>query len=129
MTPMIWPILPELCSISPMAATASRTTSPDRVAWALALMTTVAACWAPLALRFTVAVISSSAAAVSSRLAACCSVRRDRSSEAPAISSAPLMMPPVEAAISPMAWRRLSMALLKSVRSFSYSSANGCSIA
>ena len=37
----------------------------------------------------TVAVISSSAAAVSSRLAACCSVRRDRSSDAWVISPAP----------------------------------------
>jgi hypothetical protein len=31
-TPMIWVIWPELCSISPMAATASRTTSPERAA-------------------------------------------------------------------------------------------------
>ena len=69
--------------------TASRTTSPDRVASDLALETTAEACCALLALFLTVAVISSRAAAVSSRLAACCSVRRDKSSEAVEISSAP----------------------------------------
>jgi hypothetical protein len=48
---------------------------------------------APADERFTVAVISSRAAAVSSRLAACCSLRRDRSSAAEAISSEPEPMP------------------------------------
>ena len=46
-----------------------------------AVWTTSRACPDPSAVFFTVAVISSKAAAVSSRLAACCSVRRHRSSE------------------------------------------------
>jgi hypothetical protein len=58
-----------------MAATASRTTSPERVASSRAPEAAAEASLAPSALRRTVAVISSRAAAVSSRLAACCSVR------------------------------------------------------
>ncbi len=54
--------------------------------------TTCWAAFAPSAVLRTVAVISSSAAAVCSRLAACCSVRRDRSSAAWLISHVPERM-------------------------------------
>ncbi len=111
---MIWVIWPELCSISPMAETASPMTAPERSASILASEAAVAACLAPSALRRTVAVIWSRAAAVSSRLAACCSVRRDRSSEAAAISSEPPRMPPALAATACRASRKRSMAALKS---------------
>ena len=67
----------------------------------------------------TVAVISSSAAAVCSRLAACCSVRRDRSSEAWVISSAPNLTPCATAAIACMVSCRVAMVALKSARSIS----------
>ena len=69
---------------------------------------------APSALRLTVAVISSRAAAVSSRLAACCSVRRDRSSAALEISSEPPRMPPAETVTACMASRSWLAASLKS---------------
>ena len=74
---------------------------------------------APSALRLTVAVISSSAAAVSSRLAACCSVRRDRSFEALAISWAPPLTLPVETEIADIVLSSVSAAALKSLRTFS----------
>ena len=56
--------------------------------------------WRPRPFLRTVTVISSSAAAVSSRLAACCSVRRDRSSAALEISPAPDCMLRVLSAIT-----------------------------
>ncbi len=90
---MIWLICCEDFSIWPMAWTASATTTPECSASPLASVTAVLACLALEAVFLTVAVISSRAAAVSSRLAACCSVRRERSSEARAISSEPLLMP------------------------------------
>ena len=89
MTPMIWPILPALSSIEAMALTASPITAPERSAAPRASLAAWEAERAFSALLRTVAVISSRAAAVSSRLAACCSVRRDRSSAAWAISSEP----------------------------------------
>jgi len=49
-----------------MAATASRTTSPERSASVLAVEAAAEACLAPSAMRRTVAVISSGAAAFSS---------------------------------------------------------------
>ena len=79
-----------------------------------AVVAAVEASLAPSALRRTVAVIWSRAAAVSSRLAACCSVRRDRSSDAVAISSDPPLMPSVALEMAPMASSRLSTAALKS---------------
>ena len=85
-TPMIWLICWAEFSISLIAATASRTTTPERSASARAEPTASRAWPAPSAVLRTVAVISSSAAAVSSRLAACCSVRRDRLSDAWLIS-------------------------------------------
>jgi hypothetical protein len=61
--------------------------------------------------RATVVLISRNAAAVSSRLAACCSVRRDRSSAAWLISAAPdrmpVTLPPIMASVEfsvPTAW-------------------------
>jgi hypothetical protein len=98
-----------------MAETASRMTSPERAASTRAPVAAAEACLAPSALRRTVAVISSRAAAVSSRLAACCSVRRDRSSEALAISLEPPCRPSAAVAMPLMVSRRLSMAALKSV--------------
>ena len=88
MTPMIWLIsADDLRSVH----------RADRLAHHLAAVLGVVAsggrpsraCLAPSAVFRTVAVISFSAAAVSSRLAACCSVRRDRSSDAVAISWRP----------------------------------------
>ncbi len=121
-TLMIWLISLADCSMRPMAPTASRTTWPERSASPLATDTTDWAWLAPSAVRRTVAVIWSSAAAVSSRLAACCSVRRDRSSAACEISPAPERMPWVLWAITFMVSCRRLMAPLKSARSFSYSS-------
>ncbi len=89
MTPMIWPISPDERSIAPMARMAACTISPDWVASRLAEPTRSRAWVAPSAVFRTVAVISSRAAAVSSREAACCSVRRDRSSAAWLISTVP----------------------------------------
>ena len=88
-TPMIWLICCDDFSMPPMASTALRTTSPLFSASSLVLATTPRACVAPSAAFLTVAVISSSAAAVSSRLEACCSVRRERSLEAVEISCVP----------------------------------------
>ena len=81
-TPMIWPIWPTTSRSRPSPRPRWRTTSPLFLASPRASDTTMRACLAPSVVFLTVAVISSSAAAVSSRLAACCSVRRDRSSEA-----------------------------------------------
>jgi hypothetical protein len=75
----------------------------------------------------TVAVISSSAAEVSSSEAACCSVRRDRSSVAACISDAPALISWVSALSSAMVSLRRSAAWLKSVRSFSSSPVKACS--
>ena len=102
-----------------MAPTALRATSPELSASVLASLTTVLARWAPSAILRTVAVISSRAAAVSSRLAACCSVRRDRFSDALEISSAPLRIPTVALLIDTMASASWPTAALKSMRSLS----------
>jgi len=67
---MIWPISAEDRSISLIAATALSTTVPDDSAWARVRVTTSLASRATPAVFRTVAVISSRAAAVSSRLAA-----------------------------------------------------------
>ncbi len=115
---MIWPIWAENFSIALMAETAWRTTWPLRSASPRAVFTTWLAWPAPSAVRFTVAVISSRAAAVSSRVAACCSVRRDRSSAAWLISAAPEVIPSALAVITRMASCSLSIARLKSSCSF-----------
>src|SRR5262245_40074817 len=78
-TPMMSEILREELSIWPIASTALATTSPPRLATSRALSADRLACCAFTALFFTVAAISSIEAEVSSRLAACSSVRWDRS--------------------------------------------------
>ena len=88
-TPMMRPICSEDLEIASIASTACLTTTAPFLASSSALATTSLACFAPSADFFSVAVISLSAAAVSSRLAACCSVRRESSSEAAEISRAP----------------------------------------
>ena len=98
---------------------ALRTTSPERSASLFEVETRSRASLATSAVRRTVAVIWSRAAAVSSRLAACCSVRRDRSSAADVISSAPDLTPFVLVAIACIVPWRFSIAALKSPRSFS----------
>ncbi len=67
----------------------------------------------------TVAVISFRAAAVSSRLAACCSVRRDRSSEAAKISWVPDWIAAVLPAIFKIVFCIFSSERLKSIRRLS----------
>jgi hypothetical protein len=114
MTPMIWVIWRDEASISPMAATAWLTTSPDFSASPRAAATMPDALLALSAAPFTVVVSSSRAAAVSSRPAACCSVRRDKSSDAEAIWSEPLVRLDAASAIAPKASARLSRARLKS---------------
>ena len=69
-TLMIWLIDCEDSSMTVMAETACSTTSPERRASSRARLTTSAALLAPVAVWPTVTVISSIAAAVSSRLAA-----------------------------------------------------------
>ncbi|PAV72756.1 hypothetical protein WR25_10704 [Diploscapter pachys] len=93
MTLMISEISCEVRSMPPIASTARCTTSPERSASTRASRIAASARPARSAVDRTVAVISSIAAAVSSRDAACCSVRCDRSSEAWRMSLAPLLMP------------------------------------
>jgi hypothetical protein len=80
----------------------------------LAPAATREASWAPEALERTVAVTSSSAAAVSSSVAACRSVRRAISPTATRISSDPPSRPDTESAMAPKVSFRLRTALLKS---------------
>ncbi|MND70497.1 hypothetical protein D3C80_620040 [compost metagenome] len=116
---MMAPIWLDDCSMAVMALTASLTTAPEASASPRARCTTPDAWRAPSAVRFTVAVISSRAAAVSSRLAACCSVRRDRSSEAWLISLEPERMAATLATTTATACSSWAMAALKSAFSFS----------
>ena len=111
-----------------MASIALRTTTPLFSASPLASETTSRAWMAPSAVFFTVAVIWSRAAAVSSRLAACCSVRRDRSSAAVEISPVPAWIARTLAVIETMVCCSLSTAALKSVRSLTSLSGNGASM-
>ncbi len=67
-----------------------------------------------------------SAAAVSSREAACCSVRRERSSVLPLISRQPLSIDVVACATAESVSASWATASLKSFRRVSNSSANGC---
>ena len=111
----------EICcddpSIPPIADTARLTTSPDSVVSVFIAATTFAASPAPPAVCFMLAVNCSTAASVSSRLAACLSVRRDKSSEAAAISSAPNLMPATECATADTAACSFATASLKSALS------------
>ncbi len=100
--------------MAPMAVTAWPTTWPERSASVRAEATSAVARVAPSAVWRTVAAISSSAAAVSSRLAACCSVRRDRSFEALAISWVPEPIWPATLEMVRMASSRPAAAALKS---------------
>ncbi len=102
-----------------IASTASRTMTPLFSASPRADWTTPEACRAPSAVRFTVAVIWSRAAAVSSSEAACCSVRRDRSSEAWLISLEPERMAATLSTTTATACSSWAMAVLKSVFSCS----------
>src|SRR5260221_3948106 len=78
-TPMMSPILRELCWMLSIIVTTWSTASPPRLATAAAEVATSLAWPAFCAFWFTVAVISSMEAAVSSRLEACSSVREERS--------------------------------------------------
>ncbi|MNI79712.1 hypothetical protein D3C73_1361880 [compost metagenome] len=118
-TPMMAPISDDERSISPMAAMARATTAWPSTASDRAPRTTPPASTAPSAERATVAVICSRAAAVSSRLAACCSVRRDRSFEACEISRALAPIAPARSTMARITPCSLSIAALKSVRSAS----------
>jgi hypothetical protein len=101
MTPMIFEIWSDEAEISPMAETASCTTLPEFSACARASATTALAPLAPSAAELTAAVISARAAAVSSSVAAWCSVRRDRSSAAFTIS---FTSDRIAVTISPTSW-------------------------
>jgi hypothetical protein len=82
MTPMIWATWRDEASMPPIASTVDSTTSREWPASVWASRTAWCAALAPSAVLRTVAVIWSRAAAASSRLAACCSERCDRSSAA-----------------------------------------------
>ncbi|MNT38948.1 hypothetical protein D3C72_1751610 [compost metagenome] len=122
-TPIMLPISLDERSISPMAVTARPTTACPSTASLRAALTTPPASTAFSAERDTVAVICSRAAAVSSRAAACCSVRRDRSLEACEISWALAPMALERSTMTLIVLCSLAMAALKSARSFSYSGA------
>ena len=100
-TPMMSEILREELSIWPMASTALATTSPPRLATSRALAADWLACCAFSAFFFTVTAISSIEAEVSSRLAACSSVRCDRSVVLVEISADAFVTSRVAALMSP----------------------------
>ena len=116
MTPMIWPICCDDLAMALIASTAWRTTAALFLASSSAAATTWRACCVPSADFFTAAVTSVSVAVVCSRLAACCSVRRDRSSAAAEISFALVSIEPVESTTLTMVALSLSTAALKSSR-------------
>ncbi len=100
---LVWKAMPSItemisamrldeASIPAMVVTTRPTTSPPCEATCAALAASVLACTAWSAFWRTVEVSSSIEAAVSSRLAACCSVRRDRSLLPEAISPAARLM-------------------------------------
>ncbi|MNZ95089.1 hypothetical protein D3C78_1142210 [compost metagenome] len=127
-TPMIREISAEDCAMPSMEFTACCTTSPDLPASSQAWLTAPAACAAFSALELTCAVNSLRAAAVSSRLAACCSVRCERSLAARVISPVPLPMLTTVALTVETVSSRLASAELKSSRSFAYSPGNSSSM-
>ncbi|PAV66406.1 hypothetical protein WR25_15787 [Diploscapter pachys] len=116
MTLMISAISSDDFSISLIAITARPTTVSLSVTSARAASTTLLVSRAAAAVVRTCEVISSIAAAVSSRLAACCSVRRDRSSEAVLISPEPVRTSTALLATADSVVPSLSMAALKSTR-------------
>ncbi|MCY1242623.1 hypothetical protein D9M72_555940 [compost metagenome] len=124
MTPMMRLTSCDDCSMPFIAAMAFCTTSPDCPASLLATSTDFAATLAFSALALTCEVSSSRAAAVSSRLAACCSVRCDRSLAALLISLVPLPMLTTEWLTVRIVASRLSIVALKSRFSWAYSPGN-----
>ena len=121
-TPMIWPIWRDDSSMWVTDSIARATTSPDRSTWVFASATVRRAWLAPSAVSRTRAVTSPKAAAACSSPAACCSVRRDRLSEAPARPSQLALSPRLAKPTAPMASESWPSAELKSSRSFRYSS-------
>ena len=117
-TPMMWVICCADLAMPSIAVTASRTTYAPFLASPSAAATTSRACEAASAALLTVWVISVSAAAVSSRLEACCSVRRDRSSAILDTASELSPIAPAVAEMTEIAPFRLVMAALKSSFSF-----------
>ena len=97
-----------------MASTALATTLPLRSATSRALPADTLACWAFSAFFFTVTDISCIEAEVSSRLAACSSVRCDRSVVLVEISADALATSRVEETIDSMVSLSLPMVALKS---------------
>ncbi len=104
MTEMISAMRRELASMALMVVTTWPTTSPPWLATPCAPMASWLAWRACSAFWRTVEVSSSIEAAVSSRLAACCSVRRDRSLLPLAISPAAWLMLLADAWIWPTIW-------------------------
>ena len=118
-TPMMLVISFDDFSIAPMALIALPTISPERSAFCRASITSLPASSARRLESATVWVISSRAAAVSSTEAACCSVRRDRSSAADFISPDPAAIALAFSRIPRIASRRRAAVWLKSTRSCS----------
>ena len=106
MTPMMSEILREESSIFAIASTALATTWPPRSATSRVVMADWLACWAFSAFFFTVAEISSIEAEVSSRLAACSSVRCDRSVVLVEISAEALVTSRADATMALIVSRR-----------------------
>ena len=102
MTPMMSEILREESSILAMASTAWATTWPPRSATSRVALADVLASCAFSAFFFTVLAISSIEAEVCSRLAACSSVRCDRSVVLVEISAEALVTSAADALISAM---------------------------
>ncbi len=116
MTEMISAMRLELVSIALMVVTTWPTTSPPCEATLCAPMASWLAWRACSAFWRTVEVSSSIEAAVSSRLAACCSVRRDRSLLPLAISPAAWVMLPAAPWIWPTIWVSWATVALASSR-------------
>ena len=116
MTLMMSEILREDSSIRDIASTAWATTSPPRVRNLAGAVADWLACWAFSAFFFTVAEISSIDAEVCSRLAACSSVRCDRSVVLVEISAEAFATSPAAALILPMVSdRRVAVVLALSL--------------
>ncbi len=123
-TEMMSEILRDDSSIPAIAVTASATTVSPRPAISRASWVSALARCAFSAFCFTVAAISSIEAEVSSRLAACSSVRCDRSVVAVEISAAALEISVEDVAIRCTVSCNCVIALLKSSWTFLYSAVN-----
>ncbi|MCY1296544.1 hypothetical protein D9M70_459330 [compost metagenome] len=128
MTPMMLEISRDEASMPLIAVTALPTISPDFSAAPRVRVTKVPASSARRLASATVVAIWSSAAAVSSTEAACCSVRLERSPAAERISLAPALMLRAFLPTERSASLRLVTELLKFVRSVSSRSASGVSM-